>query len=46
MVRISSNRIDAIATGAQYVCEIFTEVYASDFGLWNTNIGEVPRHRA
>jgi membrane complex biogenesis BtpA family protein len=36
----------AVATGAQYVREIFTEVYASDFGLWNTNIGEVPHHRA
>lgn len=36
----------AVATGAQYVREIFTGVYASDFGLWNTNIGEVARHRA
>jgi membrane complex biogenesis BtpA family protein len=35
----------AIATGAQYVREIFTGVYASDFGLWNTNIGKVARHR-
>ena len=25
--------------------EIFTGVYASDFGLWNTNSGEVARHR-
>jgi membrane complex biogenesis BtpA family protein len=36
----------AVATGAQFVREIFTGVYASDFGLWNTNIGEVARHRA
>jgi len=35
----------AMATGAQFVREIFTGVYASDFGLWNTNIGEVARHR-
>lgn len=35
----------AMATGAQYVREIFTGVYASDFGLWNTNVGEVARHR-
>jgi hypothetical protein len=36
----------AVATGAQFVREIFTGVYASDFGLWNTNIGEVARHQA
>jgi membrane complex biogenesis BtpA family protein len=36
----------AVATGASFVREIFTGVYASDFGLWNTNIGEVARHRA
>jgi hypothetical protein len=35
----------AMATGAQFVREIFTGVYASDFGLWNTNAGEVIRHR-
>lgn len=35
----------AIATGAQFVREIFTGVYASDFGLWNTNAGEVIRHQ-
>lgn len=35
----------AVATGARYVREIFTGVYASDFGLWNTNVGEVARHR-
>lgn len=35
----------AKATGARFVREIFTGVYASDFGLWDTNIGEVARHR-
>jgi membrane complex biogenesis BtpA family protein len=35
----------AVATGAQWVREIFTGVYASDFGLWDTNVGEVARHR-
>ncbi|MGE5248875.1 MAG: BtpA/SgcQ family protein [Bacteroidota bacterium] len=35
----------AKATGARFVREIFTGVYASDFGLWNTNAGEVIRHR-
>lgn len=35
----------AVATGSQFVREIFTGVYASDFGLWNTNYGEVARHR-
>jgi membrane complex biogenesis BtpA family protein len=35
----------AVATGAKFVREIFTGVYASDFGLWNTNVGEVARHR-
>lgn len=35
----------AKATGAQFVREIFTGVYASDFGLWNTNVGAVIRHR-
>ncbi|MET0590815.1 MAG: BtpA/SgcQ family protein [Naasia sp.] len=35
----------AVATGASFVREIFTGVYASDFGLWNTNVGEVARHR-
>jgi len=35
----------AMATGAQFVREIFTGVYASDFGLWNTNAGEVIRHQ-
>lgn len=35
----------AVATGAKFVREIFTGVYASDFGMWNTNVGEVARHR-
>ncbi len=36
----------AVATGAGFVREIFTGVYGSDFGMWNTNCGEVVRHRA
>jgi hypothetical protein len=36
----------AVATGARFVREIFTGVYGSDFGLWNTNCGQVMRHRA
>ena len=35
----------AVATGAKFVREIFTGVYASDFGLWNTNCGEVISHQ-
>jgi len=35
----------AVATGAKFIREIFTGVYASDFGLWNTNCGEVVRHQ-
>ena len=35
----------AVSTGASFVREIFTGVYASDFGLWNTNCGEVVRHQ-
>jgi len=35
----------ALATGAQFVREIFTGVYASDFGLWDTNCGAVIRHQ-
>jgi membrane complex biogenesis BtpA family protein len=35
----------AVATGAGFVREIFTGVYASDFGLWDTNCGEVIRHQ-
>lgn len=35
----------AAATGALFIREIFTGVYASDFGLWNTSIGETIRHQ-
>ncbi len=35
----------AMATGASFVREIFTGVYASDYGLWNTNCGEIIRHQ-
>ena len=35
----------AVAVDAKFVREIFTGVYASDFGLWNTNIGETVRHQ-
>jgi uncharacterized protein len=35
----------AVATGATFVREIFTGVYASDYGLWNTNCGEIIRHQ-
>jgi len=35
----------AMATGAQFVREIFSGVYASDFGLWDTNCGKVVRHQ-
>ena len=35
----------AAATGAKFIREIFSGVYASDFGLWNTNCGETIRHQ-
>ncbi|WP_158665569.1 BtpA/SgcQ family protein [Pontimonas salivibrio] len=35
----------AVATGASFVREIFTGVYASDFGLWNTNVGRTARRQ-
>jgi membrane complex biogenesis BtpA family protein len=35
----------AAAVGARFVREIFTGVYASDFGLWNTNCGATVRHQ-
>ena len=35
----------AVAVGASFVREIFTGAYASDFGVWNTNCGEVVRHQ-
>lgn len=36
----------AVATGAAFVREVFTGVYASDFGMWNTDVGRAARHRA
>jgi membrane complex biogenesis BtpA family protein len=35
----------AVATGASFVREVFSGVYASDFGLWNLNVGEIVRHQ-
>jgi membrane complex biogenesis BtpA family protein len=35
----------AAATGALFVREIFTGVYASDFGTWDTCVGETIRHQ-
>lgn len=35
----------AVATDAKFVREIFTGVYASDYGIWNTNAGRVVRHQ-
>jgi uncharacterized protein len=36
----------AAATGASFVREIYTGLYASDMGLWQTNAGEAQRYRA
>ena len=35
----------AVSVGANFIREIFSGVYASDFGLWDTNCGEVIRHQ-
>ena len=35
----------AVATDAKFVREIFTGAYASDFGIWNTNVGKTIRHQ-
>ncbi len=35
----------AAAVDAKFVREIFTGVYASDFGVWNTNVGRTIRHQ-
>ena len=35
----------AKATDARFVREIYTGVYASDFGLWDTDVGAAARHR-
>ena len=34
----------AAATGACFVREVMSGVYAGDLGLWNTNTGEIVRH--
>jgi len=35
----------AVATGARYIREVFTGAYASDYGIWDTNVGEAVRHK-
>ena len=35
----------AKAVGGSFIREIISGVYASDFGIWNTNSGETARHR-
>jgi membrane complex biogenesis BtpA family protein len=35
----------AMAVDGQFIREIISGVYASDFGLWNTNAGKTARHR-
>ncbi|MCL2684223.1 MAG: BtpA/SgcQ family protein [Synergistaceae bacterium] len=35
----------AAATGALFIREIMSGVYASDFGLWDTCTGEIARHK-
>ena len=35
----------AKAVDGKFIREIISGVYASDFGLWNTNAGETARHR-
>jgi membrane complex biogenesis BtpA family protein len=35
----------AAAVDAKFIREIITGVYASDFGLWNTNVGKTVRHK-
>lgn len=35
----------AKVTGAKFMREVISGVYAADFGLWNTNSGETARHR-
>jgi len=35
----------AAAVGSDFAWEVFTGVYASDFGLWNTNFGQTARHQ-
>ena len=35
----------AVSVDAKFIREIMSGVYASDFGLWNTNAGETVRHQ-
>lgn len=35
----------AAASGASFVREIFSGAYASDFGLWKPNCGEIVRYQ-
>jgi len=35
----------AAVTGAKFVREVFSGVYASDFGLWDLNTGAIIRHQ-
>jgi uncharacterized protein len=35
----------AAAVGSNFAWEVFTGVYASDYGLWNTRIGSYIRHQ-
>jgi len=35
----------AVAVDGKFIREIISGVYASDFGLWNTNAGATARHR-
>ncbi len=35
----------AKATGASFIREVVTGVYASDMGLWNTDVGDLYRYR-
>ncbi|MEF9839931.1 MAG: BtpA/SgcQ family protein [Lachnospiraceae bacterium] len=36
----------AAAVDAKFIREIMSGVYASDFGLWDTNTGEIARHKS
>jgi len=35
----------AVAVDGKFIREIISGVYASDFGLWNTNVGATVRHK-
>lgn len=35
----------AAATGAKFIREVFSGVYASDFGLWSLDCGDIIRHQ-